>query len=121
MLWTYKAASQGTLKRNSTSGIKTQAVMASDETWVYIHRRFSWIFMAAAGFCALGVVDLVAGLVAGFITAGDVHGPVGWSVLGVFILVVLVLDDLIGGGLAADKTARAYNADHMITPDHHFI
>ena len=61
------------LALNATVGIKTTQTMASEETWLYIHRKYRAIFCAAGVIIAVMCVALVAYAVA----TGDINGGHG--------------------------------------------
>ena len=97
------------LALNATVGIKTTQTMASEETWLYIHRKYRAIFCAAGVIIAVMCVALVAYAVAtGDINGG--HGNLWWIML--LVGCTSLLATVIAVGIVADRDAARYNMEH---------
>ena len=97
------------LALNATVGIKTTQTMASEETWLYIHRKYRAIFWAAGVIIAVMCVALVAYAVAtGDINGG--HGNLWWIML--LVGCTALLATVIPVGIVADRDAARYNMEH---------
>ena len=97
------------LALNATVAIKTTQTMASEETWLYIHRKYRAIFCAAGVIIAVMCVALVAYAVAtGDINGG--HGNLWWIML--LVGCTALLATVIPVGIVADRDAARYNREH---------
>ncbi len=91
-----KKTESGTLRRNGMAGIRTKATLASDEAWEAAHTAAAPAMRAAAAFCVLTGLGVLATSSKG----------------GLAVLVVIVGLALLGGAMtkammAANKAARA--------------
>lgn len=105
--WLYARAKKGTLPLNSVAGFRTDATMASEEVWRYVHQKYaSSIAIAGLGLLCLGVVTA-----AGAIVKGDIN-DMSNSFLGVFIVVlVILLLVIVVSGVKANRDAKQFNKE----------
>lgn len=101
------------LALNAVAGIKTMQTMASEETWLYIHRKYRAVF------CVDGVIVAVmcVALAVYTLATGDVNGGQGnlwWIAL--LIGCAALLATLIPVGIVADRDAARYNKEHGHAP-----
>lgn len=61
LIWAGWAAARGRLKRNYVIGMRTSAIMKSDETWRVAHERCAWSFWAS-GCVLVAAAALLMGL-----------------------------------------------------------
>lgn len=103
--WLYRKARRGGLRRNGRTGLRTKSITASDRTWDYIHRKYSWTFLAAAILMAAMGADLAVSC----ILTRDASGfdPTCMTVL--WALMAALLAMVIMATLKANSDAAEYN------------
>lgn len=91
----FRRARAGALPLNHATGLRTKAIMSSEDVWIAVHRKYAWVLMApGAGFFLAGLWLVSAAAIPAL-------SPVVMPVFGT-MLVVLVI-----GGISADKYARS--------------
>lgn len=101
----YRTARRGGLRRNSWVGLRTRSIMASDRTWSYIHRKYSWVFLVTAILLAVMGADLVLSCI---LTRGvSRFDPTCLMVLWVPLAVLLVMVTV--AAIRANSDAAEYN------------
>ncbi|KFI40495.1 hypothetical protein BACT_1199 [Bifidobacterium actinocoloniiforme DSM 22766] len=111
--WMYMGARKGRLTRNSAAGLRTPAIMASDETWEYVHHRYAAVFLGMAMLSGLSALVVVAGCLA----VHSVMRIADWAFALLMLLMLALWLLLVVGGIKADKDAKAFNAKHGIKAD----
>ncbi|BDR52493.1 hypothetical protein KIM372_04000 [Bombiscardovia nodaiensis] len=115
--WVYALSKSGKLRRTSfASGVNVDEMLASDETWNYVYRKYAPSFLADAVLCGLTI--LVTAL--GCVLAGSWNNMGTWAFVLVMVLVLAALISLIVTGVKAGRDAKTYNRDHHITSDHKY-
>lgn len=113
MFYLWRICREDGLALNATAGIKTTQTMASEETWLYIHRKYRAVFCAAGIIIAVMCMALVAyAVVTGDISGG--HGNLWWITLLVGCMALLAT--VIPVGIVADRDAARYNREHGHSP-----
>lgn len=101
----YRDAKGGTLPLQNSVGIKTPAVMSSEDTWNRIHKRYAPIFLADAGALFLIALEIIVG---GFMEKSFNDMASGALVALVVTLVLMILANAVVVVLA-DRSARKKN------------
>ena len=98
----YRDARNGTLPLQNSVGIKTSAIMSSEDTWNRVHRRYAPIFLVDAGALFLISLEIIVG---GFMekSFNDMASEAVTAL--VVTLVLMVLANLVVVVLA-DRSAR---------------
>lgn len=98
----YRDARNGTLPLQNSVGIKTPAIMSSEDTWNRVHRRYAPIFLVDAGVLFLICLEIIIG---GFMEK-SFNDMVSEAVTALVVtLVLMVLVNLVVVVLA-DRSAR---------------
>lgn len=109
MFYLWRVCREDGLALNAIAGIKTSSTMASEETWLYIHRKYRAVF------CAAGIILVIMcmAIVAYVVVTGDIsgrHGNLWWIMLLVGCMALLAT--VIPVGIVADRDAARYNREH---------
>ena len=95
LIWAGWAAARGRLKRNYVIGMRTSAIMKSDETWRVAHKKCAWSLWSS-GLVIIATSAVVTG----------VRPSRGWT-LGLWIAMSVYLTAaVVIGFIQADKEAR---------------
>jgi lysozyme family protein len=87
------AAAKGRLKRNYVIGMRTSAIMRSDETWRVAHKKCAWSFWSSGGV-----------LVAGALLLNVLRPPARWSTALLMVMTALVGVIVLVGAVQAART-----------------
>lgn len=87
------AAARGRLKRNYVIGMRTSAIMRSDQTWRVAHKKCAWSFWASGGV-----------LVAGALLLNVLRPPERWSTALLVVMTALVGVIVLVGAVQAART-----------------
>ena len=104
-VWLYRKAKLGNLRRNGQVGLRTKAIMSSDETWGYIHAKYSWLFLLEAVIMALMSIDLAFSCI--FTKGVSAFDPTCLVILWVLLVIMLGATAVIG--IYANSDANNYN------------
>lgn len=104
-VWLYRKAKLGNLRRNGRVGLRTEAIMASDETWGYIHAKYSWLFLLEAVIMALMSIDLAFSCI--FTKGVSAFDPTCLVILWVLLVIMLGATAVIG--IYANSDANNHN------------
>lgn len=102
LIGVYRDARNGTLPLQNSVGIRTPAIMSSEETWNRVHKRYAPIFLVDAGALFLIALEIVVGGV--MEKSLDDMAPEAVTAL-VVTLVLVVLANVVVVVLA-DRSAR---------------
>lgn len=113
MFYLWRLCREDGLSLNAVAGIKTTQTMASEEIWLYVHRKYRVVF------CVAGVITAVmcAAVAVYAIATSDVNG--GRDDLWWFVLLIgcaILLATVIPVGIVADRDAARYNKEHGYSP-----
>jgi lysozyme family protein len=89
------AAAKGRLKRNYVIGMRTSAIMRSDETWRVAHKKCAWSFWSSGGV-----------LVAGALLLNVLRPPGRWATALLMVMTALVGVIVLVGAVQAARTVE---------------
>ena len=104
-VWLYRKAKLGYLRRNGQVGLRTKAIMSSDETWGYIHSKYSWLFLLEAVIMALMSIDSAFSCI--FTKGVSAFDPTCLVILWVLLVTMLGATAVIG--IYANSDANNHN------------
>ena len=93
LVWAGWAAARGRLKRNYVIGMRTSAIMKSDETWRVAHEKCAWTIWSS-GCVLLGAAVLLLGL----------RPSEAWSVVLLSVATAAMMVLVIVGAVQASRT-----------------
>lgn len=101
----YRDAKNGTLPLQNSVGIKTRAVMSSEDTWRRIHKRYAPLFLFDAGALFLVALEILIG---GWL-AKSINDMTPGMVVALVVTLVLALLINVIVGLLANRAAWKRN------------
>lgn len=101
----YRDAKNGTLPLQNSVGIKTRAVMSSEDTWRRIHKQYAPLFLFDAVALFLVAFEILAG---GWL-AKSVNNMASGMVIALAVTLILALLVNVIVGLLANSSARKRN------------
>ncbi|MDF7641666.1 SdpI family protein [Bifidobacterium sp. ESL0784] len=98
----YYKAKEGRLPKNSQVGIRTRAIMASEEIWQQIHKKYAWFFLVAAFlFIVVGIALFLSS--SALVTSQQVKS-LSTIIEIIAIVIIIALSGIVA--FCADKDAR---------------
>lgn len=100
----YNESRKGNLELNYQVGIKTRWTMSSEETWNYIHKKYSFVFLISGLIVAVMAVIVVIGA----LLSKSINNLNNIYWLTLLFIAALLLLFVIAVGVYANNDAKSY-------------
>lgn len=100
----YNESRKGNLELNYQVGIKTRWTMSSEDTWNYIHKRYSFVFLISS----LVVAVMAMIVIIGALLSKSINNLNNIYWLTLLFIAVLLLLFVIAVGVYANNDAKSY-------------